>query len=521
MTASLKKTTARLALIYCVVAHFSVNPALCQEPGPPILDLKHPHVPNRILATFDDASFHSELSALSPALLHVRPVSSLSSDWIIEVQPHQTGSEIDLNSLAKLAVSAGAKHVEPDYLLSVLKDPNDPAYFDRTTWWFNNVGQNGGVTDADIDAREAWDIQDSASDVIIAVIDTGARLTHEDLKDNFWNNPGEIPGNQLDDDQNGYIDDFHGINAINNDGNPVDDHGHGTHLAGIIAAKGNNAKGTVGVIWKGQIMPLKFMASNGSGSVSDAIQCIDYAINKSAQIINASWGNVGQSFFLERAIRRTRDNGIVFVTAAGNSSQDIEETPNFPASYTFSNIISVCATTERDTLVSFSNYGNLSVDLGAPGASIYSTYFRNDADYHEISGSSMAAALVSGSVAALIQKYPDAGYEKWIEAILQSVDSLPALEEKTVSGGRLNLNGALRFLQTNEDLVPAHLQWLEGNRQIRITGSSSTLYAVESTEDGKNWIFHQAVLTDFDGIALIPMSSTQSSSKWYRAITVE
>lgn len=460
-----------------------------------------------------------QLNALSPILLKMDPISPDSSGWIIESLLAE--NQLDSQTLSQLAYAAGALYVEPDLLVTVYKDPNDPAYFNRLKWGLNNLGQNGGLNDADIDAREAWDIRNQAAEVVVAIIDTGARITHEDLKDNLWTHTSEIPGNGIDDDQNGYVDDIHGINAAENSGDPQDDHGHGTHLAGIIGARGNNAKGSVGVAWSCQIMPLKFMDSTGSGSTTDAIKCIDYAIRNQAHVINASWGNVGQSFFLERAVRRTLNAGIVFVTAAGNAAQDIEETPNFPASYAFNNLISVCATTENDTMVSFSNYGRISVDLGAPGASIYSTYFNSDTSYHKNSGSSMSAAFVSGAIALLIAEYPDEGYEKWVEAILESVDPLPALRDRTLTGGRLNLNSALNYLRQSQPILPAALEWIADSLQIQITGSPQTLYAVESSSDGQGWTLFQAVLTGADGIGAVPVTSTAAPVKWFRAISVD
>jgi len=167
-----------------------------------------------------------------------------------------------------------------------LGGPDDPEYINGTLWGFNNTGQNGGVADADIDAPEGWDILNSASDVIVAVIDSGIHYTHEDLAENMWVNPGEIPGNRQDDDGNGFIDDVHGINVLTGSGDPRDDYGHGTHIAGIIGAVGNNGKGVVGVAWRVRLMACKFLDQTGNGSVSDAVQCIDYARGKGARIIN-------------------------------------------------------------------------------------------------------------------------------------------------------------------------------------------------------------------------------------------
>ena len=486
-----------------------------------------PHVADRLLvwsdATNDD---FSSLVSLYPGLGRIRdlePTNENRPGKIIEGLPQELLVQIISDGGA--VSSSGKFYVEPDYYLKNTADPNDPGYFNRRKWGLHNVGQNNGKSDADIDAREAWDVIHNASDIIVAVIDSGVRMTHEDLKDNLWVNAGEIPGNGVDDDRNGYVDDVHGINAIGGTGSPEDDQGHGTHLSGIVGAVGNNGKGSVGVAWKVKIMPLKFIDSTGSGSTSDAIECIDYAIEHGANVINASWGNIGQSFFLERAVRRARNAGVVFVTAAGNNSDDIEDVPNFPASYTFDNILSVCATTERDGLVSFSNYGAVSVDLGAPGSTIYSTFYRNDSDYEVMSGSSMSVGFVAGSVALLMSKYPDRAYQDWISALTQTVDPLPALEGRTVTGGRLNLNSALHYLSRIVEPDPASLSWQVNNpttpRSIRIQGSPATVYSIEFSNDGLTWSFLEGVLTDSEGLASAAIAFGSDVSRWFRAVAVE
>ncbi len=493
----------------------------------PIPNWNLPHVADRLLVWSDAANDDiSGLVSLYPGLARIRdlePTNENSPGKIIEGLPQEI--LIPIISVNGSLISSGKFYVEPDYYLKNTADPNDPGYFNRRKWGLHNVGQNNGKSDADIDAREAWDVIHDASDIIVAVIDSGARMTHEDLKDNLWVNAGEIPGNGVDDDRNGYVDDVHGINAIDGTGSPQDDQGHGTHLSGIVGAVGNNGKGSVGVAWKVKLMPLKFIDSTGSGSTSDAIECIDYAIEHGANVINASWGNIGQSFFLERAVRRARNAGVVFVTAAGNNSDDIEDVPNFPASYTFDNILSVCATTERDGLVSFSNYGAVSVDLGAPGSAIYSTFYRNDSDYEVMSGSSMSVGFVAGSMALLMAKYPDLAYQEWISAMTQTVDPLPALEGRTVTGGRLNLNSALHYLSRIVEPDPASLSWQVNNpttpRSIRIQGSPATVYSIEFSNDGLTWSFLEGVLTDSEGLASAAINLGADVSRWFRAVAVE
>src|SRR5213082_1174594 len=267
----------------------------------------------------------------------------------------------------------------------------------------------------------------------------------------MWVNSGEIPGNGVDDDGDGYVDDVHGINAINNAGDPNDDHGHGTHVSGTIGAVGNNTVGIVGVCWKVQIMACKFLDSTGSGFNSDAIKCMDYARSKGAKVINASWGSTSfNSQALHDAIDTLRQAGIIFVAAAGNSSQDNGVDPIYPASYDLDNIISVAATTRNDDLAVFSNYGASTVDLGAPGDPIFSCWNGSDSDYQYFQGTSMAAPHVTGACALLMAHYPNDNYQQIINRILSNVDPLPALAGKCVSGGRLNLLRALSGGSTSQ-----------------------------------------------------------------------
>ena len=292
--------------------------------------------------------------------------------------------------IQKLQSDPNIAYVEPNYLYHPdrVTVPNDPRF--GSLWGLNNTAQevNGetGKRDADIDAPEAWKITTGSSDVVIAVIDTGVDYLHEDLKANIWVNPREIPGNGKDDDGNGYVDDIHGIDAIHNSGDPMDltadDGGHGTHVAGTIAAVGNNGKGIAGVSWHTKVMVCKFLGSGG-GSTADAIKCLDYVIDQKKRGVNIvatnnSWGGGKASTALKDAIKASNDAGIVFVAAAGNGGSDkigddTDDTPHYPSSYDLPGILSVAATDQDDTLASFSNYGSVSVDLAAPGTNILST----------------------------------------------------------------------------------------------------------------------------------------------------
>jgi subtilisin family serine protease len=265
-------------------------------------------------------------------------------------------------------------YAEPNYIVHAsLTTPNDP-YFNQL-WGLHNTGQTGGTIDADIDAPEAWNITTGSSEVVIAVVDSGVAYNHPDLSENIWTNPGETDCTDgIDNDGNGYIDDCKGWNFVGDDNDPSDYNGHGTHVAGTIAAVGNNSAGVTGVMWKAKIMPLRFLGINGSGTTADAAAAILYATANGADVINCSWGGPGYSRALKDAIDAS---GAVAVCAAGNDggsgSADIDVTPNYPASFNSPNIIAVTASDHNDNLASFSNYGAASVDLAAPGVNIYST----------------------------------------------------------------------------------------------------------------------------------------------------
>ena len=261
------------------------------------------------------------------------------------------------------------EYAEPNYIIHKAAEPSDQ-YFNNL-WGLNNTGQNGGVSDADIDAPEAWDITTGSHDVVIAVVDSGIAKNHPDLSGNIWRNSGETNcSDGIDNDGNGYIDDCNGWDFIGNDNDPSDYDSHGTHVSGTIAALGNNNTGIAGVMWDAQIMPLRILGVSGSGTTADAAFAILYASAKGARVINNSWGGSGESQVLKDAIDAS--NALV-VCAAGNSGTDNDALPFYPASYTSPNIISVTASDNNDMLASFSNYGINSVDIASPGVNIYST----------------------------------------------------------------------------------------------------------------------------------------------------
>ena len=335
--------------------------------------------------------------------------------------------------------------IEPDLPIQVQKTPNDPSLW--RLYGLNNYGQSGGTTDADIDAPEAWEITTGSRDVVIGVIDSGVDITHPDLAANIWVNPGETPNNGIDDDGNGFIDDVNGWDFYDDDNTPNDGNGHGTHVAGTIGAVGNNNSGIAGVNWEVSLLPLRFLGDDGSGWTSDAVAAVNYAtmlkrdfgINVVAT--NNSWGGGGYSRTLDRAIEAANDQGIMFVAAAGNQGSNNDTNPSYPTNYDAPNVISVAALNRNDNLAGFSNYGATTVDVGAPGVSIYSTLPGNS--YGSFSGTSMAAPHVAGVVGLLNAAKPGISVTEVSNAILGTVDTLQSLDGKTVSGGRVNAAAAL------------------------------------------------------------------------------
>jgi subtilisin family serine protease len=285
----------------------------------------------------------------------------------------------------------------------------------------------------------AWAKTTGSSKVVVAVIDSGVDYTHQDLMNNIWVRPPDIA--QYTDAELGTIDDTYGFNAVNDNGDPMDQNGHGTHCAGIIGAEGGNQLGITGVNWKVEIMPLRFIDASGSGSTKDAIKAINYVIDRkragvNVRIISASWGSTMYSKALEDAIREAGKEGILFIAASGNASADADKSPHYPASYDLPNIISVAALTRNDQLASFSNYGAKRVHIAAPGAEILSTWLNGD--FREASGTSMATPEVAGVAALVLSVDPDLSMKDLRERLLKSVDKLDSLAGKVSTGGRIN-----------------------------------------------------------------------------------
>lgn len=351
------------------------------------------------------------------------------------------------HQLAKQLIASGAvEYLEPNYIVSINQQiPNDPSF--SLLWGIHNTSQTGGVANVDVDAPEAWNLSTGDASVVVGVVDTGIDYGHEDLQSRMWINPGEIAGNGIDDDGNGVSDDIHGFNAINQSGNPYDDNGHGTHCAGTIGANGNNGIGVAGVAWNVRLMALKFLDQNGSGSTQAAIEAIEYAVRMrqagvNLRVLSNSWGGGGYSQALSDAIASAESAGILFVAAAGNSANDNDFNPTYPADYEVGNVLSVAAIDDDGNLASFSNYGQVGVDIAAPGVSIYST--RPDNSYAHLSGTSMATPHVSG-VAALLASYaPSLSVAELKNRLLSTAKPLDSLVGVVATGGMVSAYNALQ-----------------------------------------------------------------------------
>ncbi len=348
-------------------------------------------------------------------------------------------------ALTTLQASGIVEYAVPDQILHTNLLPNDPMY--SQLWGLNNTGQTAGTANADIDADLAWNVTIGDPYSVVGIIDTGIDYTHPDLAANIWTNPGEIPGNLIDDDGNGYIDDVHGINAILNNGDPMDDNHHGTHVAGTIGAVGNNGTGVVGVNHQVKMMGLKFLDAFGSGFTSNALQCMDYVLlmkntyGVNIKLTSNSWGGGGFDPALFVAIQALDVAGLLFIAAAGNSASNNDALPSYPANYDVPNVISVAATDHNDILATFSNFGATTVDLAAPGVNIVSTGPANT--YLTLSGTSMATPHVSGVAALIWASNPTATHLGVKNLILASTDPIIGLAGTSVTGGRLNAFNAV------------------------------------------------------------------------------
>ena len=385
-------------------------------------------------------------SRASERALHYRAMWRLSTVRTFEksgLRKVRLPSDMTMNqALAIYRSDPEVLYAEPNFRYRLLAIPNDAGM--GNLWGLVNDG-SAGTADADMDADQAWDLETGSRDIVVAVVDSGVDANHPDLAANIWTNPGETPENGVDDDNNGYVDDVHGWDFADDDNHPndpVDSHGHGTHVAGIIGALGNNGVGVVGVCWQVSIMPLRFITAADYGTTEDAINAIRYATDNGADVINLSWGGSGYSQALKDAIDDAGLAGALVVCAAGNDGNNLDAVKTYPASYDSANILSVGASDADDEPAWFTNFSDSLVDVAAPGTAVFSTVpdrrtLLSD-DFSTLSnltaGGDMAWGLQSIGGEVMLTESPTGDYSDNLDAWV----SQDPLDLSGASGSRLD-----------------------------------------------------------------------------------
>jgi subtilisin family serine protease len=450
--------------------------------------------------------FKSGLAASSSVKIHKAVGASVIKRYEIVTELHHVKLPVGVtvqDAIQQYMSDPNVEYAEPNYMRCASAKPNDTNFGDQ--WALLNTGKYAnGTRGADIKATKAWDISTGNSAVIVAILDSGIDYTHEDLVGNIWRNPGEINcSDTIDDDNNGFVNDCKGWNFVDDNNDPFDELGHGTHVAGIIGAVGNNGIGTAGVMWDVQLMPVKIFDSTTTLSgdcnsvfASDEIKGIQYAVNNGARVINASFHGEGFCLSELSAISSADVHQVLFVAAAGNESNNNDLAPAYPASYNLPNIISVAATDQDDRRVPFSNFGPNSVHVAAPGVYVLSTVpnnlFSDFSDKQFFAGTSMAAPHVSG-LAGLLFGYYDGihntlfDHHQVRQTILNYVDRKPTLDGWIQTGGRINAFRSLSSL-----LAPTNLRVKSSSSSaIRLKWSDNatgeTGYSIERSTDGTNF----------------------------------
>jgi subtilisin family serine protease len=506
------------------VSRATLQPAAAQ--GTPQTKVKGGFVPGEVIVRFREqsapgkgqarvASVQSDDGAQIPlALETLGRTAEIDGLRLARVAPDQT-----LRAVEALKARPDVLYAEPNYLRHSEAVPNDPSYAEL--YALKNVGQASGTAGADIKAEAAWDITTGSRNVVVGVIDEGVDITHPDLVNNIWTNPGEIPGNGIDDDGDGLVDDIHGWDFLNDDNSVYDGptiSDHGTHVSGIIGAQGNNGIGVVGVNWQVTLLPLKFLpGAGGIGNDADAIKAILFAKKlrdmwvssggtkgANVRVLNNSWGGGGNSLAERDAIQAANDSGILFVAAAGNEAFNTDGAPHFPSNYNVANIISVSSTDRSDNQSGFSNFGSNSVQIAAPGTSIYSTIPGNG--YIVMNGTSMATPYVSGVAALVCAANPNISLQKLRNAIIYNGDVVPALSNKNLTGSRLNALGAVQAGLETDTTPPGAITNLHVKSQ---TDRQVTLEWTASGDDGNvgNAALYRFSFVDSFTVVEIPLSN--------------
>ncbi len=404
-----------------------------------MIDFEKPHKAQRYIVRLkDDATTARSLFRAAG----VTPVHSFSSIHAFVVE---TDKATEAEALEALRQNPDVAYIQANRIFKISKTPNDPSY--GSQYHHKNIASTA-----------AWEVSTGNKEVVVAVIDTGVNYNHPDLAPNYWTNPGESGldakgqdkrSNGVDDDANGYVDDFRGWNFVKNTNDPMDDHGHGTHCAGIIGAKGDNGMNVVGVNWDVSIVGLKFIdGKTGEGDTEGALKSIEYANKMGIPITSNSWGGQVDSTYdpnepdaLKEVIALAGEQGSLFVAAAGNDGSNNDKKATLPASYDLDNIIAVAATGTSDSLAFYSSYGLNTVDIAAPGTNVLSTWLGKGTQ--KLSGTSMAAPVVAGAAALLKAANPSWTAKDIKARLLETVDPVSSLKSKILSGGRLNVGKAL------------------------------------------------------------------------------
>ncbi|MBK7642837.1 MAG: S8 family serine peptidase [Planctomycetes bacterium] len=471
-------SAAAIFSLFPASAQDELDPQRVQELATGVLE-RHPQIqfhPAAVLvrfAPYTEAAYREQVRAMV-------------GDGVLKTYEQEPGLELIHTRIgvqrAIQKLQGFVLYAEPDFVVHAINTPNDSLY--SLCWGLNNTGQtvnnDPGIAGADINAPEAWNTFTGDANFKIAVIDTGTQYTHPDLAANIWSNPGEIAGNGIDDDSDGYVDDIRGWDFYSVDNNPDDTNGHGTHTAGTIGAVGNNGTGVVGVNWACKLVPLRFLGPSG-GYTSDAILAVNYCTAKQIKVSNNSWGGGGFSQGLYDAINASKSVGHIFCAAAGNNGTNNDSSAFYPANYNLDNLISVAATDNNDGRASFSNYGATTVDLGAPGVNIASTYYGSQ--YVYLSGTSMATPHVTGAVALVEALNPGFTYLQVRNQILSTVRHAASMSGVTVTGGILDLAAAVGVPSGNTAPTvvissPSNGAGFTQGSSISFTGSAS------DTQDG-------------------------------------
>lgn len=402
-----------------------------------VIGFDRPHRADEFIVRFKDGTVQNRAFFRQMGVTQLRAFES-SPSFLLKANGNRSKGLLE-----SLKNNPDVEYIQANHIFKILKAPDDPKL--GRQYFHNNIN-----------SKAAWDITTGNKNIIVGIIDSGLNYKHPDLAPNSWSNPGESGldasgrdknSNRIDDDGNGYVDDFRGWDFVNDDNDPMDDHGHGSHCAGIIGAKGDNAEGVSGLNWDVTVVGLKFInGRTGEGDTAGAVAAIEYATKMGFPITNNSWGgpvegeDTGEDV-LKDAIEAYTARGGLFVAAAGNDGRSNDSRLILPAGYDIDGILSVAATNRFDSLAFYSNYGLKTVDIAAPGSGIYSTVLGNR--YMSMDGTSMASPVVAGAAALLKSMHPDWTPIELKEQLMRTVDKKSGLKSKITSGGRLNIGRAL------------------------------------------------------------------------------